>query len=108
MGLFIRADAQLFTGAMQAMAPLDASSGFLMCFRSFARHRADVATRGALALGGFFALDHGRNALLTQESSTAFLAVSEKKTGGRRCGAGSAMKYDQAPYMHCTNLGWLV
>ena len=55
MRLFIRADAQLFTGAMQAMAPLDASSGFLMCFRSFARHRADVATPGALALGGFFA-----------------------------------------------------
>ena len=47
MGLFIRADAQLFTGAMQAMAPLDASSGFLMCFRSFARHRADRDSGGA-------------------------------------------------------------
>ena len=45
MRLFIRADAQLFTGAMQAMAPLDASSGFLMCFRSFARHRAGSECR---------------------------------------------------------------
>ena len=62
------------------MAPLDASSGFLMCFRSFARHQADVATPGALALGGFFALDHGKS-IVCRIDQYSFLDGFTKKKG---------------------------
>ena len=71
-------------------------------------HRSDDRDSGALALGGFFALDHGINALSTQEEYRCLLAVTQKKDGTALRGGGRAMKYDQAPYMHCTNLGWLV
>ena len=71
-------------------------------------HRSDDRDSGALAMGGLFAQETWKNLVCRIDQYSCLSAVSEKKTGGRRCGAGSAMKYDQAPYMHCTNLGWLV
>ena len=71
-------------------------------------HRSDDRDSGALALGGLFAQETRKNLVCRIDQYSCLSAVSEKKIGGRRCGAESAMKYDQAPYMHCTNLGWLV
>ena len=99
---------QLFTGGAASDGTADAR-GFRMCFRSFAPCiEVMIATPGRSLWGVCLLKRTWKNLVCRIDQYSCLSAVSEKKGGGRRCGAGSAMKYDQAPYMHCTNLGWLV
>ena len=111
MGLFIRADAQLFTGAMQAMALLmhPRLSNVLQIIRACIGLM--LATPGRSLWGISLLLIMEKRRCLRKKSTGVYWRFTKKEgygAAGRE--AGSAMKYDHAPYMymHCANLGWLV